>query len=467
MSHHIKSLSLILLVSVITISAYAEEIFTRTQVTESDEYQLFVNGEAIPIYIASQQYDGGAYFFANFTVDHASTITVRSTHDLTDASVLPSRHKFRIKHRGSHEFSFKARKSFHAVVEWDGRTRPLVLFANDPETDTPAPSDSHVLYYGPGRHEAGLIRLTSGQTLYLADGAVVCGGVLAEGDDITICGRGILTGDGYERWKGPAGHVLRANRCRNFTLRDITVAHSYSWTVVFTECDGVEVSGLKVCASNMLNDDAIDICNCSNVHIHHSFLRCQDDNFAIKGLAPDENRPCENIHIHDCECWTDCANVFRIGYECDAAYFRNIRAHDIDVLHYAREYREPTHHWSNCVFWVQPANGMSIDHCRFEHFRIHADGLNAILLEAKSCDDTTGPGSDYQPYGRGGTAHDLLFRDIRVDGLQENFTGPIWLEGRSEEESIRHIRLKDIRYFGRRITPDSPEVTIKDFASFE
>lgn len=446
--------------------AQAEEVFTRTQVSLSDEYELLVDGQPVPIYIASQQYDGGAYFFANFDLSRPSKITVRSTHDLSEAQLLPERHLFKVSHEGTNELSFRAAKPFHAVVEWDDRTRPLILFANAPERDKPIPSDSTVVYFGPGRHEAGLITLHTGQTLYLAEGAVVCGGVKAEGDDITVCGRGILTGDGYERWHGPQGYVLLAQNCRNFRLRDITVAHSYSWTVVFKDCDGVDVDNLKVCASNMLNDDAVDICNSSHVRIRHSFLRCQDDNIAIKGLAPDNPQPCENISISHCEFWTDCANVFRIGYECDASVMRHIEARHIDVIHYARDYREPTDHWSNCIFWIQPAAGMTIEQCRFEDFRIHADGLDAILLEAKSFPDATGPGSDYQPYGKGGSARDMLFRNIRVEGRQGAFRGAVWLEGQSDEESISGIRLKGIRYFGRTIRPTSPEVTVKKHASF-
>ena len=49
--------------------------------------------------------------------------------------------------------------------------------------------------------------VTNDQTLYLAGGAVVKGGVLAQGENIRIVGRGILDGSDYEWRKGPTPHV--------------------------------------------------------------------------------------------------------------------------------------------------------------------------------------------------------------------------------------------------------------------
>jgi len=79
----------------------------------------------------------------------------------------------------------------------------------------------------------------------------------------------------------------------------------------------------------MLNDDALDLVNTQNATVRNSFFRTQDDSIAIKGLA-EMPRPCENILIEDCEFWTDVANIFRIGYECETAGVRNIRARRLD-----------------------------------------------------------------------------------------------------------------------------------------
>lgn len=440
-----------------------EEIFEKTQTISSKEYELFVDGKQIPIYIASQQYQGDAYFFANFDISHKTEIIIKSSHSLEHCTILPERHKFKVKYLSQNKIAFTASKCFHAVVEWKGRRRPLVLFANKPDKNKPDKSNTNILYYGPGRHDVPHILLTSNQTLFLDEGAVVCGAVKAYGENITICGKGILTGDGYKRHHGPGGYLFQAEECRNLVVKDITITQPWSWTAVFTRCKDVTVDNIKVCASNMINDDAIDLCNSSNILIKNCFLRSQDDNIAIKGMHALAKLPCENITIRDCEFWTDKANVFRIGYECDATAMRNIFAKNIDVLHYSIDYRPPTHFWSNTIVWIQPANDMKIENCVFKNFRIHADGLNTILVEAKSCNGTSGPSTKGLPYGRGGVARNIKFQDIQVTGCQGDFTGSIWLEGISDSEYIQNVRFKNIKYFGKFITPKSSCFVKKNF----
>ena len=81
-------------------------------------------------------------------------------------------------------FFFSAFEPPH--VEPDGRKGPLLLFANPLETDTPKQGDPNVVYFGPGVHKPEKIALQSGQTLYLAGGALVKAEVLAQGSNITI-----------------------------------------------------------------------------------------------------------------------------------------------------------------------------------------------------------------------------------------------------------------------------------------
>jgi|GEM_PF-2649630 len=70
--------------------------------------------------------------------------------------------------------------AYQVTVEPDGRHGGLLLFADAPETEIPDPDDPKVHYYGPGLHRAGVIELHDGETLYLAPGAVVEGGICAQ-----------------------------------------------------------------------------------------------------------------------------------------------------------------------------------------------------------------------------------------------------------------------------------------------
>jgi hypothetical protein len=102
---------------------------------------------------------------------------------------------------------FRLDKPQDLSIEPNGPNSPLLLFTNPPETNVPSPEDPNVIYFGPGIHEAGVIKLASHQTLYLAGGSVVKGAIESHGVDITIGGRGIFLGDDWPWLKGPAGYM--------------------------------------------------------------------------------------------------------------------------------------------------------------------------------------------------------------------------------------------------------------------
>ncbi len=135
-------------------------------------------------------------------------------------------------------------------------------------------------------------------------------------------------------------------------MRDILLRNPWGWTFVPWNCDRVAIGNVKICGCRMLNDDALDLVNTQNATVRNCFFRTQDDSIAIKGLAK-MPRPCENILIQDCEFWTDVANIFRIGCECETGGMRNMRARNIDVLYYSKNYRPPTHYWANAIIWLQ------------------------------------------------------------------------------------------------------------------
>ena len=77
------------------------------------------------------------------------------------------------------------------------------------------------------------------------------------------------------------------------------------------------------------------------------------------------------------------ANIFRIGYECETDGMRNIRARNIDVLYYSKNYRQPTEYWTNAVIWLQPNQDMLMEDCHFEDIRIRSNGEDMITVMAK------------------------------------------------------------------------------------
>ena len=415
------------------------------------EYSVMVNGRKIPVYTAHAEYDGGAYYFANFDFKNKANISIRSRGDLSNVRILPDKYGFNPVHHRDGCITFKADRPFHISVERDGKIFPLMLFGNRPDK-APSPGKD-VIRIGPGYHDVPVTELTSGQTLYLEKGAVLRGAVIAKGDDITICGKGIISGEGYEKCKGPATYLLYAENCRNLTVKDITVTSPWWWTSVLWNCDGVVIDNMKSCNSNLLNDDSVDICNSRNIEIRNCFFRSQDDIIAVKGMDFEGHGACENILVENCELWTDRANIFRIGYECDSDGMRNITGRNIDVLHYANKYKSPEHYWSNAVFWIQPSNGMTIEDCHFEDIRINAEYNDMILIEAKCCFTGRNNGGpfDVVQYTETGRARNISFKNINVTGDPSVFTGEIYLKGYDADHDITDITTEDIYYFGKKV----------------
>jgi len=430
-------------------SEYELELFRKTAPTQSGEYTVKVNGEVIPVYTAKAEYEGGIYYFASFDFENQAKVEVCSKASLDKVKILPSKYGFEPKHHGNAKISFKAEEPFRVSVERDGKVVPLLLFGNRPDEKPKADEDVTVL--GPGCHDIPVTELSSGQTLYLEEGAVLRGAVIAKGDNITIAGKGIITGDGYEKWHGPASFPLYAENCHNLTVKDIIITNSWSWTFMMQNCNGVFVENIKICCSNILNDDAIDICNSRNVRIQNCFLRAQDDIFAIKGLNPDGSGKCENIYTENCEVWTDKANVYRIGYECDSEGMSDIYGKDIDVLHYSRDYRLPSDYWANAIFWIQPSNGMMIEDCHFEDFRVNASYNDIIMIQAKSglFQGPSVAGGQY--YTEAGSARNISFKNIFVTGDKSVFKGEIVVESYDDEHCVKDIEMENIVYFGETI----------------
>ena len=116
-------------------------------------------------------------------------------------------------HRGQ-RITFQLSRPGQFTVELDGTHHALHLFADPPEDEAPKPGDPNVLYFGPGVHRPGKIQLKSGQTVYVAGGAVVYAAI--EGrwvSGVRILGRGIIDTSEFARGQGGGSiHLSRTAR---------------------------------------------------------------------------------------------------------------------------------------------------------------------------------------------------------------------------------------------------------------
>ena len=456
-----------ILVSLLVCLAFGLQLSSR-EVSEIP-YEVKVGSAALDLNIVKEQYHEGEYYWGRFDTKGKVKIVVKTSFDLSSVKVVSNGDvEWSVKNNA---LTIRAKGPFKAVVEPKGRIKPLLLFADSPEDKRPA--GEYVKYFAPGVHDVGVLEVTDNQVVYLDEGAIVNGAIHAQGNNILICGRGVLSGASYPRLQGPLESLLLADKCNGLVIRDITFTAPWWWTVYLINCDGAMLDNIKILNSNMVNDDGVDIANSRNVTVRNSFIRCQDDVIAVKGMDA-SGLPCENILIEDCMLWNDWANVIRIGYECETPYMKNIVMRNCDVVHHAFRYKEPKRFWANTVFFLQPSNNMLISDILFEDIRIHADG-QFIFLKA-SADVCTGPGvlglkpqhyshvysitdtSTYK-YKASGSLDGVVFRNISVVGDPSVSCGDIFIKGRSEKENIGQITFDNVTFFGTPVK-DSEHKTV-------
>ena len=94
------------------------------------------------------------------------------------------------------EFSLPGYEKRKVSVEFDGdRQHNLFLLGGRPDKDKPAQSSGDVIYCGPGEHVVSKLVLTDNQTLYVDEGAVLYTCIEVTGDNVTIAGNGIISGE--------------------------------------------------------------------------------------------------------------------------------------------------------------------------------------------------------------------------------------------------------------------------------
>ncbi|HUB27064.1 MAG TPA: glycosyl hydrolase family 28 protein, partial [Tepidisphaeraceae bacterium] len=452
--------------------------------TLSNDYVIDVDGKPIPTYEAVTHFHDKKYSFAYFDFSGQATVTIKTVRPLDHLAIRPDKYGFMATvHQG--QATFVVDKPFSISFEPTGTDSPLELFGDSIDTDAPKPGEKNVVYFGPGIHQAGAINLRTGQTLYIAGGAVVHGAVSALGNNIRIMGHGILDGSEWNQRTAPADHLVDMYDGRNIVVRDLICRGAFHWTIVPQRCRNVTIDNVHLCGSRVGNDDGIDPCNCQDVTIENCFLRTDDDSIAIKGTT---EGPDENIDIHDCTFWTEYANVFRIGYESRAPYLKHLTVRNVDVIHSLN----PRNHGVQ-IFAIQPGGNEAMEDFLFENIRINGEFPQALAKIAplngspgwgaglgRPRKSTTEPYQENAPEasanggrsrglipvpGDGPYIHNVVFRNIEVYGQPAGAPDAVIIGGLDAKRDVDNVTFDHVMRYGVLLTADSPGVRIGPFAT--
>lgn len=216
----------------------------------------------------------------------------------------------------------------------------LHLFTNTIEANAPTANDTNVLYYGPGLHTVpgNSINVTSGQTLYLAAGAVLQANInFYNVSSAAIKGHGVLA--------NPGG-AIRIEWSSDILVEDVVLLNP-SNAIVPAVSDRVTVRGIRSISSRQYGD-GLDVFCSTNVLVDSVFMRNSDDCIAIYNHRWDYYGDNRNITVRDSSLWADVAHPINVGTHgntLDPEITEQITFHNIDIL----DHREYQVNYQGCI----------------------------------------------------------------------------------------------------------------------
>lgn len=405
-------------------------------VPPSSLYTVKVNGQQVAVNDESR-YD---FHTAAFTMSGTVTVQVSVTGEAAAWTVRPLRHKITPTVSGK-TITFSLSSPLKLVVQ-AGTSLPLALLATPLETAVPKQGDDDVIYFGPGTHEPGVIQPRTGQTIYLAPGALVKGRIEARDvQNVAVRGRGILDSSQYSIRKEKTTGIL-FYKSSHITIEGIGHRSGTWWQVLFLLTDDAAVNHMNLFGKTV-NTDGIDIDGVRRFVARNCFIRCEDDGFGWHALdaAANGEPVTEDCLAEDCVIWNTAAgNGLRVGASMETGLFQNITFRNIDVLKHAGAAIYSDHSdWAWCK------------NIRFENFVDETRGPTIEIMIAKTRYSNNTGYKDERGHYDG-----LHFINVTSPG------GRIKLHGYDENHLINNVSFQNC-YLGNNLVDSMDDITTNAF----
>jgi hypothetical protein len=426
----------------------------------AEDFVVKVNGKETLVY------DSKVAAFTYFSFDGNVNISVTSDKNIKTVDIRPKSRNIAYSINGR-TISFQLNRPCNLSVEINGNIkRPLFLFANPLEQNPPKPGDKNVRYFEAGKiHKAGEIKLGSGETIYIAGGAIVRGRIRAEGaENARVLGRGILDGSGRDY----KTQMVKLSGCSDVQTNGIVVFNSYGWTLVPVKSDNVRFDNVKVIGWRD-NDDGVDIVGCTNLSIESCFLRTKDDCIAVKAspgyFEEGESglRNVRNVRVIDSVLWNaEWGNAMEIGFELQTKKVSDILFRNCDIIHVER----------GGTFTIHNGDFATVENIRFENIRVEDSRDKLIELRvglsiySKDCPwelHRQNPQRKRSPLGQWvrpeadkerefaaqrGHIRNVYFKNIAVSGQK---LPKSYLIGYNAAHSVENVVIENLQFNGSRI----------------
>lgn len=307
--------------------------------------------------------------------------------------------------------------------------------------DSVVKNDTNTLYFGPGLHVLpGVTNITSGQTMYLAGGAVVrTGGIsFTNVTSASIRGRGVLL---------PLTSGGRADisviRSRNIQLQDFVALDVLPRAY---EADNVLMSGLRVLTSVQWGD-GIDVYCSKNVVMDKLFMRTSDDSIALYAHRNEWYGNTTNVTLSNSALWADVAHPINIGTHGNPdnpEIIGDVAIRNIDIM----DHREGQVLFQGCIALnagdENLLQNILIEDVRVENFRLGqlinfrvmknsyntapGRGIRNVTVRNLSYAGNHSLTSIMAGYNENRTVSEISFQNLTVNGqtLNSGFRKPGW-----------------------------------------
>jgi polygalacturonase len=363
-----------------------------------------------------------AYFDSSFKTRIEVKVTMNNRASINSVRIRPTSYGIAYTESG-YSISFFLDQPRNVSVEFnDDIYHNLFLYANAPEVNPPKDGDAGVIYYGPGLHNAGNITLGTGQTIYLAGGAVVNG--IISGNNITnstIRGHGILQN----------GRIL-INNSNHITIEGIIIINSPGWTIVPSQVDSSLIQNVKI-INQGVSTDGTDASGCNGLTFDNIFYRIPDDCISIK--CNNVTRPNKNIIIKNSTFWSDAAHCILFGPEGNGTSTSGVEITNCDFL----ECKYPTSDFWGVIGITnggsQTIRDITIEDSRVED--ISCSNLVSFRIEADQWSPTPG-----------GPIKNIVFRNITFNGSNANAN---YIKGYDDTRSVDSVTFDNLQINGQHI----------------
>lgn len=350
-------------------------------------------------------------------------------------------------------FSLKTNQNVSVEVNGD-IFHNLQVFSNSIETNKPLASDTNVIYYGPGFHQAGKVKLASNKVVYIAGGAVVQGSFLiSHVQNVRILGHGILTqlaeissekpgSKPLPKQDGGRNDMLTVEFAKNVVIDGpIVLPHKYS--VLVGQSSGVTIRNLKSFSSEGWGD-GIDIFCSTDVLVDHVYMRNSDDCIAIYGHRWQYYGDVRNITVQNSTLWADVAHPILAGTHGNTdqpELLEKMNFVNIDILNQ----HENQIDYQGCLS-LNPGDSNTIRDVHFENIRIEnilkGQLVNLRVVYNRKYNTSAGKGIE-----------NVYFKDISYHGSKYNLSV---ISGYDEARGIKNIVFENLRINDQLITDTMP-----------